>query len=156
MKKSDLTLLAVALLALNGCRDSDVLHRITQIQELKAKALAEVSHTPYQTKQHEAFAAYYSAIMAEGVAILEEANWRLSLLNAWVNEGELPEMCRDLFVDRDTYRTLIRNCTRNRFFLCADEVQTYDEALKAVLAKLTPENRRKLEATPECARSLER
>lgn len=147
---------ALLLVGTVGCRDWEVLSRIDEIKELKASALTAVPKTPYREKQHEAIAAYFSAVVLEGVAILEE-DWRVPLLNAWVAEvtdQERSQMCRDLFMDRAAYETLLRSCRRNRFFLCADEVQSFDEALKRVMGKLSAENRRLFDARPECARVL--
>jgi hypothetical protein len=136
-----------------GCRDFDVTQRAQEISQFRKNALLELPHVPYRQKQHEAFQVYFSAVVNEGVSIIEEG-WRLDLLKAWIEDSSIGSLCAQVLLKKSDFTEWERRCWKNRFYICADEVKGYAEVWAQIWKRIGSDAQEKLKRTPECAARL--
>lgn len=145
-----LVLLSVGAL---GCRDSDVLYAVKEIQRFRLDAQKQAQILPYRQAQQEAFRLYFSEVVAQA-ALIKSEDWRINYLNGWVADDSLPQLCAQIMMPKAIWQKIVTGCTRNRFFLCVDEIKAYQEAVLALRAKLQPEQRKRFDQTPACRVAL--
>lgn len=124
--------------------------QLLKLLEAKKDALlGQIDNLPYRGEQHAMIKGYF-----ENIEELNESlsgDWRLAKRFNEVFAGlDLPTSCPKLWLDQDTYSRLLKNCTKNRFFLCSEKVRKYENFRDGFKKQLTDENRSRFEKTKEC------
>ena len=69
---------------------------------------------------------------------------------AYAEKTGLPVLCATLFLEKDLWADLVKKCTKNRFFLCAEEVKDLDNHKEALRKLLSVEMSEEFLKVPEC------
>lgn len=139
-----LRLLAVVgvLVALSGCGgEDDVREWIEHTGALQTNVVRQVDSAPYRKEQHEAFKAYFSELAEMALLLKGEAD-AVKALNAVAQKSDLEDVCRKVLIPKATWQNMVQRCTKNRFFLCAEEVRAYPDMIAVLREKLSPDQRR--------------
>jgi hypothetical protein len=146
MKTLTFALLAVALLS---CKENELRNWSAELASIKTEVVLHIDALPYRQQQNDIFKAYFSKTW--------ELNWELSQderkvkeLNKSLAQFDIASFCDRALLKRADWQKIVRNCTVNRYFLCADAVREYDQAIEYLKRYLTPENLRRFEETPNC------
>lgn len=70
--------------------------------------------------------------------------------NRAIGKSDLKAICSKILMPKAQWESIMEKCTRNRFFLCAEEVRAYTDAIQAVRSRLESEQRSRFERTGEC------
>ena len=124
--------------------------QLIQLLETKKEALmGQIDNTPYRGDQHASIKSYF-----ENISDLNDSlsnDWRLAKrFNEVFAELDLVTSCPKLWLDKETFQRLMKNCTKNRFFLCSEKVKQYGQLKEEFKKRLGDENRKKLEQAKEC------
>ncbi len=133
--------------------EGDIQKWIQNIEHLKSAAQEERDHTPYGQKQQETLKAYFSEINQMVVTLKKEEKY-VEPLNSFIKKNGLATLCPKILILKDEWQMIMRHCTRNRFFLCAEEVRSYPQILSALKTTLNSKNKNKFDTTPACKDSL--
>lgn len=100
--------------------------------ELKRKNLESlIDRTPYKEEQHLAIEAYFRGLTQFALDVKDYSNTSKRFNNA-VSRMGVDSFCSKVFLDKKRWDDLVTNCTKNNFFLCAEEVRALPE-IKASL-----------------------
>ncbi|MBI3019426.1 MAG: hypothetical protein HYY61_06005 [Deltaproteobacteria bacterium] len=144
----------VSLFFFMACKEEgDIQKWIQKIEQRKISAQEERDHTPYGQKQQETLKAYFSEINQMVMTLKNEEKY-VKPLNAVIEKNDLATLCSKILLLKEEWQTIMRHCTRNRFFLCAEEVRSYPQILSALKTTLNPKNQNQFDITPACKDSL--
>lgn len=122
---------------------------LNQVEAKRTALLDQMDNLPYRGDQQAAIRSYFDS--------LEEMNTKLSddgrlvkRFNEVFAALDLSESCPKLWLDREVYSRLIKNCTKNRFFLCSEKVRQYESFRDSLKKVLTKENLARFESTKAC------
>jgi len=147
---------AIIAMGISGCDESkDIQNWVDHAGELRAKAEDQLPNTPYRRDQHGAFKSYFTELnnMALNLKTDEKLKRRY---NEAAGQANLNDVCRKLFVPRSRWLTLMQNCRKNRFFLCAEEVRAYPTQVEGMRAALNAELQRKFDQAASCQAGMAR
>jgi hypothetical protein len=154
MKSLKMHFLTVVLLlslglALTGCENEDIQSWRTETKGLREEAERELSHVPYRRPQHTAFKSYFTSLATMALSLEQDAGRRQRFSDAASRAG-LGSICQDLFMSEARWRQLLESCTKNRFFLCAEEVRAYPSFIRVLRDGLRPELQRRFNEASQC------
>ncbi|MBU6374358.1 MAG: hypothetical protein KGQ59_00015 [Bdellovibrionales bacterium] len=120
------------------------------LEAKKGALMGQINNLPYRGDQQAAIKGYFENI--EELNDTLSGDWRLAKRFNEVFEGlDLPTSCPKLWLDQETYAQLLKNCTKNRFFLCSEKVRKYENLRENFKKQLTDENRSRFEKTKGCS-----
>ena len=144
----------VSLFFFMACNEEDEIQKwIQNIERLKLAAQEERDHTPYSQKQQETLKAYFSEINQMVITLKKEDKY-VKPLNSFIEKNDLATLCPKILLLKDEWQIMMKNCTRNRFFLCAEEVRSYTEIILTLNQLLNSKNQNQFDITPACKDSL--
>lgn len=148
------TLFALTSIAISGCDENkDMKSWADDTARLRGAAEEQIPNTPYRKQQHVAFKAYYSELGQMALALRNDETLR-ARFNQVVSQNDMNALCKKIFSDRDLWNKLVQSCTKNRFFLCAEEVRAYPDFVRGIRAALLPELQRKFDQSGTCKSDL--
>lgn len=127
--------------------DASVL--LTNLATNKLELEKSILTVPYRNPEHLVIKNYFESLKEETAALAKEPK-RLKRLNTYLLTLDPATLCSDLFIDQGSWETVVKNCTKNRFFLCSEEVKNYSELKSSFQSVLNNENQGRFKATPEC------
>lgn len=125
--------------------------QLLKLLEAKKEALmGQIDRTPYRGEQHASIKGYFENIVELNDSL--SSDWRLAKrFNEVFSDLDLTSSCPKLWLDSDTFQRLIKNCTKNRFFLCSEKVRQYQNLREEFKKQLDDENKKRFEETKECS-----
>lgn len=108
---------------------------ILSIKHAKDDVELSIDRTPYKKEQHQAFKKYFSLISA----LVNDVNGSEQLFiqfQSYNFSNGIQALCKNIILDKSIWNRLITKCTKNRFFLCAEEIKAfgyYKESLQRLL-----------------------
>ena len=125
--------------------------QLLKLLETKKEALiGQVDSLPYRGDQQASIKGYFENIEELNGSLSDD--WRLAKrFNEVFSTLDLPSSCPKLWLDQDTYKRLIKNCTKNRYFLCSEKVRQYQNLKDEFKKKLSEENIKRFEQTKKCS-----
>lgn len=148
-------ILSVALLS--GCNEEENIQAqkwedtITQYREAAEK---EIPNTPYHAEQHQAFQNYFGEIASITLKVVEDQGMA-NKFNQVISRSDLGQLCPKIFIPRTDWEVLMKKCTKNTFFLCADEVKAYVDMVKALRERMEAKNQQRFNETKPCLAAIE-
>lgn len=137
-----------------GCNERKETEKwITGTGENLTAARAQMGITPYRTEQQNAFKVYFSGL-AESVLKLKQDPKHAQSFNKAFGQLDVNAVCDRTLISRSEWTHIARNCMRNRFFVCAEEVRAYPEIVNSFIVHLTPDNKALFEKAPACSRTI--
>lgn len=120
------------------------------LEDKKETLMGQMDNLPYRGDQQAAIKGYFENIEELNISLSEDS--RLSKRFNEVFAGlDLPTSCPKLWLDQDTYKQLIKNCTKNRYFLCSEKVREYQSLKEEFKKNLNDENIKRFEQAKECS-----
>ena len=142
------------LISLVGCKEVDFQKQIDALDSARKISLEASQQTPYGESQYPAIKNYFFQIEQLALEISSEPKL-VKGLNSVIKNGELNELCSRAFLPKTEWARIATECTRNSFFLCAEEVRSYEENLLTLKKLLTAEQATKFMNTPSCRAAIE-
>jgi hypothetical protein len=140
----------VLILGLGACDDQGTVQNwIENTARLKTEAIMQIPNVPYRDTQHHAFKEYFSELNELRLALPQNDKFREGL-NKALSQTNLNELCLKIFMKRETWEKLVTNCTKNRFFLCTEDVKTYPDFFNEFRNSLNTELQKKFDSTTAC------
>lgn len=128
-------LFAFSLMGISSCDDvQNVQEWITKATKLRVSMEEQIPNIPYRKIQHETFKAYFSDLNQFALSLKNEK--MREYFNEEIAKTNLNDVCQRVFPRRSSWEQLMGSCTKNRFFLCAEEVRAYPEMISIVRGSL--------------------
>ena len=152
--KTRILLCVVSLFFFTACNEEAEIQKWVQnIERLKLDAQEVRNQTPYGQIQQETLKAYFSEINQIVITLKKEDKY-VKPLNSFIEKNDLATLCPKILILKDEWQTMMKNCTRNRFFLCAEDVRSYPQILSALKQFLNSKNQNQFDTLPACKDSL--
>lgn len=146
-----LGVLAILGTGVDGCdKAQDIQNWFDNTAKLKLTAKKQGDVTPYRQEQFEALKTYFSEINQMALSLKNDANLRDRFGGA-VAQTDLNVVCGKVFLARTDWQVMMQRCTRNNFFLCAEEVRSYPETVAAMRAALAVEQQKRFDGAQDCS-----
>ncbi len=127
---------------------------IQKMDTLRSEAQKESTQTPYGQPQYEAFKKYFSELN-QRVLTLKNDEKLQKPFNSVVEKSNLQDdLCPKIFLTKNEWQTIMHNCTRNRFFLCSEEVRSYSDMVSSLRNQLTSQNQNRFDTASSCKDAL--
>ncbi|MEK6579587.1 MAG: hypothetical protein AABZ55_10210 [Bdellovibrionota bacterium] len=138
-----------------GCNGDKELSNWVDATTLKRDTARIVSNqTPYREEQYIGLQNYF-AELAKMAANLESNADLTEGLNTEIAKVNLAEVCGKILITKNESQTIIHHCTRNRFFLCSEEVRAYATIIQAFRSRLNTEQQKRFDETSDCRAALD-
>lgn len=138
------------LMLSSGCEDSqEVTKWIDATSQFKNEAIRQQQAHPFRQEQNAAFKAYFGQLtrmanlLREDVALTTQFNSAVAGLD-WDN------VCQKILMKNSDWQQIVDGCTKNRFFLCAEEVRAYPEVITALRGSLITAQRARFDQAISC------
>lgn len=128
---------------------SDVETKVELIARFKVEAELTLKSTPYRQVEHEKIKDYFIGLRDFSLELKENSKFN-KRFNSYLSKNNLAIFCSDLLLNSKVLEEIISNCTRNRFFLCAEEVKEYSAFKQGLAAGLNQELLEEFNNTSEC------
>lgn len=138
----------------SGCDESeDIKNWVENTNKLRATAKQQGDIVPYRQDQFKALKAYFVELNQMALALKNDSKFA-ERFNKGVANADLKETCPKVFLTRSEWQAMVERCTRNNFFLCAEEVRAYPEMVSTIRGKLVSEQQKRFDQTPACKAAL--
>lgn len=148
-------LLSVFILTgISGCDETkDIQNWVENVDTLRKTALKQAEVRPYKNDQYKALKDYFSELNQMALALKNDQGLA-DRFNEAVSKADLKTTCSKVFITTDQWEVMVRKCTRNRFFLCAEEVRSYREIVSALRGSLKVDQQKRFDETASCRIAL--
>jgi len=158
MKSSPLYLAVATLgflsMGFPGCEESQYIQNwVNKASKLRETMEDQIPSKPYQTAQHETFKNYFAELNQLALALQKDSRFR-DRFSAAASKSDMGAICRKVFTPRSRWDQLMRNCTKNRFFLCAEEVRAYPDLVGGLRGALKPSLQSRFDEAQDCKNAL--
>ncbi len=145
-----LLFLGVALVGSAGCKKGeDIQAWFEGTGKLKTEALEQAQVLPYRTEQHQALKGYFGQLGGMALSLKDDEKLRTRFNKAF-GLAKPAEVCASVLMERREWSSIVRNCRKNAFFLCAEEVRAYPDIVTALREGLAPDQRKRFDDTEAC------
>lgn len=110
--------------------------QISAVVDSKKSALNTFGSTPYREKEYISVRDYFITLNEYGLEVKNNSRSN-KRLNSYLAAEDIAGFCSDIFVSKSEWEQIKTNCTKNRFFLCSDEVLLLNEYKKNVFDSLS-------------------
>lgn len=149
-----LGVLAILGTGVDGCdKAQDIQNWFDNTAKLKLTAKKQGDLTPYRQEQFEALKVYFSELNQMALSLKNDSGLK-DRFNVAVTQSDLNTVCAKAFLSRADWQLMIQRCTRNNFFLCAEEVRSYPETVTAMRAALAVEQQKRFDEAKSCKEAL--
>lgn len=152
-----LGLLVAATLSLgaSSCDDNmDLKNWADNTEKLKIEALKQAKVKPYAGPQYKAMKDYFSELANVSLALKNDAKYA-ERFNSAIAQADINGVCGKVLIQKDWWQYIMGRCTKNSFFLCAEEVRAYPDIVAAMREKLVAEQQKRFDRAPLCKGALE-
>ncbi|MCC7442687.1 MAG: hypothetical protein IT285_13715 [Bdellovibrionales bacterium] len=151
---SAVLLLGATLVCASGCKKSeDIQAWFEATGKLKTDAIAQSQNVPYRLEQHQALKGYFAQLAGMALSLKDDEKLR-NRFNKAFSQSKPAEVCAAVLMERREWSGIVRNCRKNDFFLCAEEVRAYPEMVTALHEGLASDQRKRFDETEACRAAL--
>lgn len=126
------SLILLSFIFITSVGHAQTTEQVIENLELKRKAVESViDKAPYNDNQHLAIEGYFKGLNQFALDVKDYSNTNKRFNNV-VSKIGIESFCSKVFLDKKRWEDLVRNCTQNNFFLCAEEVRALPD-IKASL-----------------------
>lgn len=119
------------------------------IMQAKVEVESNIEKKPFLKAEHDIFKKYFVALDSF-IGDIKASQKLTRRYHNHVSSIGIKTFCKDLFLDLPRWNDLVRNCTKNRFFLCAEEVRAFDVYKTGLRDLLTAEQQELFKKEPAC------
>ena len=116
------------------------------LENKKQALMKDIDRVPYRKEQHSSIKEYFENLLSLNEELADDEKL-VEKFNEIILDLDVTATCRKIFLDEETFQRVMRNCTKNRFFLCSESVRKYQTLKAEFKSKLTDENRKRFEQT---------
>lgn len=127
----------------------DVSARLAVITKSRVDLEAVMDNKPYKAEEHKAIKAYFTALESLNQDLSTYPKYKKNF-NSKVRALGVETVCKEIILEKTQWNELVNNCTRNNFFLCAEDVKLYSDLKKNLVAQLDADLKTVFEQTPQC------
>ncbi|MBX9768297.1 MAG: hypothetical protein K2X47_13570 [Bdellovibrionales bacterium] len=109
---------------------------VRNTQSALSTAKEASANIPYREAQQAQLKAYFKNI-ADLVELVETDQKQRKKIVDYFKKANVASLCESLVMPKSSWEPILRGCTRNSFFVCAEEIQRYPSLL-ASLGKVIP------------------
>lgn len=123
-----------------------------EIQTLEVQLKATegmIDRTPYKEEQHLIIESYFKKLNDFALNIKDYSNTSKAY-NKYVGRYGADSFCKKVFLDSKRWSDLVANCSKNGFFLCAEEVRGFSDVKKSLKEALRDDLKKNFEASKFC------
>ena len=138
-----------------GCDDEaqDIQNWVENTNKLRVTAKQQGDVVPYRQDQFKALKAYFAEVNQMVLALKNDPNFA-GRFNQAVAKADLKVTCAKVFLTKPEWEVIVERCTRNNFFLCAEEVRAYPDMVSTMRGKLGADQQRRFDQTEACRRAM--
>lgn len=142
-------------LGVSSCDDSlDLKNWMDNTEKLKVEAQNQSKITPYGGPQHKALKDYFTELANISLVLKNDAKYA-ERFNAAIAQADINAVCGKIFMQKDWWSYIMGRCTKNNFFLCAEEVRAYPDIVAAMRGKLVAEQQKRFDKARFCKGAIE-
>ncbi len=147
----------IVLSGVSGCNDGeDIKNWVENTNKLQVKAKTQAEIVPYRQEQHQALKEYFTEIANVALSLKNDSKFAERFNSAAAKEN-INDICSKVLISRTReWENMVQRCTRNGFFLCAEEVRAYPEIIATIRGKLTTDLQKKFDQANYCRAAQER
>lgn len=150
MNKLTMPILLVGLVALTGCNGNwNGDEWVAGADTARQSVLTSIPQAPYQGEQHAALKSYFET-SENLIQLLDEEPKAPKKFNEYLAKKDINDVCSRVLVDVASWKAAMKNCLKNRYFLCAEAVRQYPDNFKKLRDALTTENRERFDQAEAC------
>lgn len=127
----------------------DVSQRVNALAKERADLEGIIGRKSFTEEDHKVIRAYFSSLNSFDADLETFPKYRRRFDYSIRSIG-VASFCENVFLDQGRYRELISNCTKNRYFLCSDEVMTFKDTKKKLSEKLEADLKTEFEKLSKC------
>jgi hypothetical protein len=147
-------LIAMTVLVVAGCKEGKELNAwVEATEKFKVKAQDATAVMPYRAEQQEAFKAYFSQVTEMANRLKDDSAFS-DKFSKLASTSDLSMVCGKVFLPKTEWSVIVERCTRNGFFLCAEEVKSYGDVVTVIRSYLSTEMKQRFDGTPTCAAAI--
>lgn len=150
-------LVSSAVGLLSSCDDNDGNQDLTTLinttSQLRQEADRQAQIVPYREQQYVALKSYFAKIAEIGLALKDNPQAAKSFSDA-ISRQDMGSACAAVFMSKAAWQEIMDRCSKNRFFLCAEEVRAYPEVVSFVRERLTVDLQQRFDQTSACSAAL--
>jgi hypothetical protein len=125
---------ALLLGVLSGCNgEKEIAHWISETESLKSEVVRLSGASDYATDDQQKLKTYFSRI-SELARLAQDDPRSVTALEKYILKGPTG-LCQRVFVSRDDWGRIRRACEQDGYFLCAEEVRVYPQAIRLLREK---------------------
>lgn len=122
---------------------------ISSLSKARADVEANIDQKPYKKEQQQVFKNYFIEI-GELVNDVNGSDRFYKRFQNYNSSNGVSSLCKSIILGKDSWSNLVANCTKNRFFLCAEEIKAFDLYKESLKRLLTKEQQDEFAKLPEC------
>lgn len=110
---------------------------VSSITKARIEVESNIEQSPYKKEQQEIFKNYFIEI-SEFINDINGSDRLFKRFQSYTSSNGVSSFCKNVLLEKNLWNDLIAKCTKNRFFLCAEEIKAFDlykESLKRLLTK---------------------
>lgn len=140
-----LCLLSIVSLVHAQSVEQEITSLETQLKSLEGV----IDRVPYGQEQHTAIESYFKKLNVFALNIKDYSNTSKAF-NNYVGRYGAETFCKKSFLDSKRWSDLTANCTKNGFFLCAEEVRGFSAMKKSLKDSLRDDLKKSFDASRFC------
>ena len=148
-----MTVFVLSLLLVACGDEKEIKSWIAKTNDLLFEATKQSEVIPYQLAQHEALRSYF-AELAVKIATVKESAKATKSLNSVLTEMDLNDVCTKILMPKAQWVKVMQRCTKNRYFLCSEEVRAYPDVIASLMLVLNADMKKKFSETEACRIAL--
>lgn len=149
----NLIIVAFMGLMLTSCKYSDELSKLKNLKTTKDTLMASGNFELNEETQ-KLLVEYFGYTKSLLFKIQNDKKMRKYIHKRFSKYFE-SSICKDTLVSKSFYDEIMDECTVNSFFICADEVQYFEEMLKKLYQNLTEAEKTKINSEQTCKGLIE-
>lgn len=144
-----LFIVMLSLASATSYSQSEVVSMVANVSKLRLEAASTLKAVPYREKEHQAIKNYFVGL--KGLISQLQSNSKTNRrFNDYLGSQDIAKVCMDILLSSSEWDQIKVNCTRNRYFLCAEDVNEYPDTKKTFALEIAPHLLEQFMNTPEC------
>lgn len=136
-------------IAFSAFAQQDVASRSEELAALKVGLESVMDKGPYKAAEHTKIKAYFAELDSFNQDLNDYPKY-LRRFNQYLRNNGVDSFCKSTRLDQKRWNDLIKNCTKNSFFLCTDDVKNYPAMKLALFNLLEDDNKSEMTKSASC------
>lgn len=143
------TILFFLILSISSSYAQTVEQQLEEVGRNRTALESIVDRVPYQTEQHQVIETYFKNLNDLAIE-LKDYQKSQKRFNNYVAQNGVEAFCKNTFLDKKRWADLQRNCNKNGFFICAEEVRSFNLLKESLKNSLYEDAKKQFMTTESC------